>query len=206
MNKTVVFTSAGEVELQDKEMPKPAAGEVLIETEVSLVSTGTELTFLSGECPENSKWSGYIHYPMTSGYSNVGIVKETGEGVSKEWIGKRVASFSKHAQYVIAKEAELRVIRYDITPEEATFFAIAEVGLNGIRRTKIEIGNRVVVYGAGVIGQLLVRYLLAGGCTEIIVVNRTEKRLEYLPKSLAVIPVSSLQKNVADVVREVTQG
>ena len=51
MNKTVVFTSAGEVELQDKEMPKPAAGEVLIETEVSLVSTGTELTFLSGECP-----------------------------------------------------------------------------------------------------------------------------------------------------------
>lgn len=206
MNKTVVFTSAGKVELQDKEIPKPAPGEVLIETEVSLISTGTELTFLSGECPENSKWSGYIHYPMMSGYSNVGIVKEIGEGVSKEWLGKRVASFSKHAQYVTAKEEELRVIRYDITPEEAAFFAIAEVGLNGIRRTEIEIGNRVVVYGAGVIGQLLVRYLLAGGCTEIIVVNRSEKRLEYLPKSPAVIPVSSGRSNVAETVRQVTQG
>jgi len=100
VNKPVVFTSAGEVELQDKEMPKPAAGEVLIETEVSLVSTGTELTFLSGECPENSKWFGYIHYPMTSGYSNVGIVKETGEGVSKEWIGKRVASYTRRSDFL----------------------------------------------------------------------------------------------------------
>ena len=165
MNKTIIFPSAGNVELQDRECPKPQKGEVLIQTEVSLVSIGTELTFLNGECPKDSKWSSYIHYPMTPGYSNVGVVVETGEGVSKEWIGRRVASFSKHAQYVTAKEEELRVIRYDITSEEAAFFAIAEVGLNGIRRTKIELGNRVVVYGAGVIGQVLVRYLLAGGCT-----------------------------------------
>ena len=206
MSQTVVFTAPGNVELQDKACPKPGAGEVLIETEVSLVSTGTELTFLSGECPEHSKWSTYIHYPMTSGYSNVGTVIETGEGVSKEWIGRKVASFSKHAQYVTAKEAELRKINYDIKPEEAAFFAIAEVGLNGIRRTKIELGNRVAVYGAGVIGQVLVRYLLAGGCTEIIVVNRSQKRLEYLPKSSAVIPVSSKSESVLEAVKKATYG
>lgn len=206
MNKTIIFPSAGNVELQDRECPKPQKGEVLIRTEVSLVSIGTELTFLNGECPKDSKWSSYIHYPMTPGYSNVGVVVETGEGVSKEWIGRRVASFSKHAQYVTAKEEELRVIRYDITSEEAAFFAIAEVGLNGIRRTKIELGNRVVVYGAGVIGQVLVRYLLAGGCTEIVVVNRSQKRLEYLPKSSAVIPVSSKTESVMEAVKQATQG
>ena len=206
MNQTVVFTSAGNVELQNKDCPKPGKGEVLIETEVSLVSTGTEQTFLSGECPENSKWSTYIHYPMTSGYSNVGTVIETGEGVSKDWIGKRVASFSKHAQYVTAEEKELRRIDYDITSEEAAFFAIAEVGLNGIRRTKIELGNRVVVYGAGVIGQLLVRYLLAGGCTEIMVINRSKKRLSYLPKSPAVIPVSPTEESVLEAVKKATYG
>ncbi len=206
MNETVVFTAAGKAELQDKDCPKPGPGEVLIKTEVSLVSTGTELTFLSGECPENSKWSTYIHYPMTSGYSNVGTVIETGENVSGEWLGKRVASFSKHAQYVTAKESELRRIDYDISSEEAAFFAIAEVGLNGIRRTKIELGNRVVVYGAGVIGQVLVRYLLAGGCTEIFVVNRSEKRLDYLPKSSAVIPVSSKEESIFDRVKKATHG
>ncbi len=206
MNETVVFTAAGKAELQHKDCPKPGPGEVLIKTEVSLVSTGTELTFLSGECPENSKWSTYIHYPMTSGYSNVGTVIETGENVSGEWLGKRVASFSKHAQYVTAKESELRRIDYDISSEEAAFFAIAEVGLNGIRRTKIELGNRVVVYGAGVIGQVLVRYLLAGGCTEIFVVNRSEKRLDYLPKSSAVIPVSSKEESIFDRVKKATHG
>ena len=87
-----------------------------------------------------------------------------------------------------------------------THLAIAEVGLNGIRRTKIELGNRVVVYGAGVIGQVLVRYLLAGGCTEIVVVNRSKKRLEYLPKCPAVIPVSSETESVMDAVKQVTQG
>ena len=37
---------------------------------------------------------------MESGYSNIGVIEETGEGVSRELIGQRVASFSGHAQYV----------------------------------------------------------------------------------------------------------
>lgn len=206
MNKTIVFPKAEQVIIEDRQRPIPKTGEVLIETEVSLISTGTELTFMKGECPEHSKWSSYIKYPRTTGYSNVGTIVETGEGVSREWIGKRVASFCEHAQYVTAPVEELRVINYDISPEEASFFAIAEIGLNGIRRTGLELGNRVVVYGAGIIGQVLVRFLLAGGCTEIVVVNRSETRLGYLPKTPAVIPVSPRNTPVADVVREATRG
>lgn len=205
-NSTVIFTGPAQVELQDRECPKPAAGEVLIRTEQSLISTGTELTFLKGECPENSKWSTYIHYPMESGYSNIGVIEETGEGVSRELIGQRVASFSGHAQYVTARVEELRMINYEIEPEYASFFALAETTINGLRRTVIEMGNRVVVYGAGIVGQLAVRLLLAGGCTEIFVVNRSKKRLDILPKSPAVIPICSAKEDPAEVVRRVTKG
>ena len=104
------------------------------------------------------------------------------------------------------RDSTVALFVYDITSEEAAFFAIAEVGLNGIRRTKIELGNRVVVYGAGVIGQLLVRYLLAGGCTEIMVINRSKKRLSYLPKSPAVIPVSPTEESVLEAVKKATYG
>lgn len=206
MNQTVVFSAPEKVGLEDYEMPVPASGEVLIQTEVSLISTGTELTFLKGICPENSKWSTYIHYPMTSGYSNVGTIIAVGEGVSRDWIGKRVASFCKHAQYVVSEEQELRPIQYEIPPEQASFFAVAEVGINGIRRTGIELGNRVVVYGAGIIGQLLIRFLLAGGCTEIIVVDTAQNRLSYLPKTPAIIPINPLEQDVKEIVLQTTQG
>lgn len=169
-SNTVIFTEPYKAEIQEIDCPKPGKSEVLIRTEQTLISTGTELTFLTGECPEKSKWSEYIHYPQKSGYSNVGIIEEVGEGVSKDLIGKRVASFSGHSQYVIVNVNELRMINYEIKPEEATFFALAETTINGIRRTGIELGNRVVVYGAGIVGQLAARFLLAGGCTEIFVV------------------------------------
>ena len=145
MNQSVIFPAAEKVILQDTGYPEPKKGEVVIRSECSLISTGTEMTFLKGECPENSKWSSYIHYPMTSGYSVAGTVEAVGEGVSTEWIGRRVASFSHHAQYVAAPERELREIHYEIPPEEAAFFAVAEVGLNGIRRTRVDLGSRVVV-------------------------------------------------------------
>ena len=121
-SNTVIFTEPYKAEIQEIDCPKPGKSEVLIRTEQTLISTGTELTFLTGECPEKSKWSEYIHYPQKSGYSNVGIIEEVGEGVSKDLIGKRVASFSGHSQYVIVNVNELRMINYEIKPEEATFF------------------------------------------------------------------------------------
>lgn len=205
-NCSVIFTGPCQVEMQDRVCPSPSAGEVLIRTELSLISTGTELTFLKGEYPENSKWSTYIHYPMSSGYSNIGVVEAVGEGVSEELLGKRVASFSGHAQYVTVPAAELRFIHYDIEPEYASFFALAETTINGIRRTGIELGNRAVVYGAGIVGQLAVRLLLAGGCTEIFVVNRSAFRLEILPKSPAVIPICSSKEDPVEFIRKVTRG
>jgi len=43
-NPTVVFPEAGEVVVDDREKPTPDADEVLVETDLTLVSTGTELT------------------------------------------------------------------------------------------------------------------------------------------------------------------
>ena len=203
-SNTVIFTEPCKVEIQEIDCPKPGKSEVLIRTEQTLISTGTELTFLTGECPEKSKWSEYIHYPQKSGYSNVGIIEEVGEGVSKDLIGKRVASFSGHSQYVIVNVNELRMINYEIKPEEATFFALAETTINGIRRTGIELGNRVVVYGAGIVGQLAARFLLAGGCTEIFVVNRSEARLKHLPDQRAIIPICSTKEDPISIIKEYT--
>jgi NADPH:quinone reductase-like Zn-dependent oxidoreductase len=56
-NETLVFPAAGEFTLEDRPVPDLRLDEVLIETTASLVSTGTELTLLSGEFPPDSAWS-----------------------------------------------------------------------------------------------------------------------------------------------------
>lgn len=43
-NPAIAFTGANLVELHDRPVPEPAAGEVLIESRRTLISTGTELT------------------------------------------------------------------------------------------------------------------------------------------------------------------
>ncbi|GAJ03484.1 unnamed protein product, partial [marine sediment metagenome] len=71
-NYQVIFVKPKEVILKETRMPLPEKGEVLIKTIVTQISTGTELTILSGEFPEGSYWAHYAKYPFKAGYSNIG--------------------------------------------------------------------------------------------------------------------------------------
>lgn len=50
-NPSVIFVRPNEVVIEDRDVPSPKDDELLIRTERSLISTGTELTHLSGESP-----------------------------------------------------------------------------------------------------------------------------------------------------------
>ena len=109
-NYQVVFVKPKEVILKEIKIPSPKKGEVLIETIVTQISTGTELTILSGEFPEGSYWSRYAKYPFYAGYSNVGKVIDAGKGVNKDLIGKIVVTETPHASYVISDSKELGLV------------------------------------------------------------------------------------------------
>ncbi|MBS7609267.1 hypothetical protein KEJ19_01685 [Candidatus Bathyarchaeota archaeon] len=51
MSERVVFPKPCEVAIVRTEVPEPSKGQVLIKTLVTLISTGTELTILSGDFP-----------------------------------------------------------------------------------------------------------------------------------------------------------
>lgn len=52
-SETIVFDEPNAVTIEERERPTPDADEVLIRTERTLVSTGTELTVLSAVGPAN---------------------------------------------------------------------------------------------------------------------------------------------------------
>src|ERR1041384_8865898 len=99
-NPSVVFVEAGRVEVLNRPLPVPAAGEVLIRTTCSLISTGTELMLLSGKARRDSVWAELTEFPFQPGYSNVGEVVEIGAGVESWWLGRRVGTKTAHAASV----------------------------------------------------------------------------------------------------------
>ena len=53
----VVFAAPRQVELDEVSLEPPGPGQALVRTLCTLISTGTELTALTGDFPPNSAWS-----------------------------------------------------------------------------------------------------------------------------------------------------
>jgi 2-desacetyl-2-hydroxyethyl bacteriochlorophyllide A dehydrogenase len=215
-NPTLIFTGAGRVEIQQRDVPAPSAGEVLIKSKRSLISTGTELTLLSGKSRQGSVWSNLGTFPRTTGYCNVGEVVGIGEGVAPSLLSRRVATHGQHAAYVTCAAAELRQIPDAVADEDATLNTLAEVAMNGIRRSGLAWGETVAIVGLGLIGQLTARLCAVLGSGEIFGIEISENRLRYLPRANYIHPMlgavgdlgeaiqSNNRERLADVVFEVT--
>ncbi len=205
-NPTVVFTGPRQIVLEDREVPSPGSGELLIRTRTTLISTGTELTILEAKYPPDSQWARYGKFPFVAGYDNVGEVVEVGPGVEKTWLGRRVATYGPHARFVCLPAAGARPIREQVPDEQAAFFTIAEIVMNGVRRGRVTWGEAVVVFGLGLLGQLTVRFCRLAGARPVFAVDVATSRLARLPQDDGIVAVNPRETDVAEVVENLTRG
>src|SRR5438309_8875369 len=84
----------------------PAAHEVLVETEISALSTGTDLGNYLGD---STYVPGAPDYPRAVGYSNAGRVIGIGSEVISLQVGDRVFSIRPHLSHFIAADSDLLV-------------------------------------------------------------------------------------------------
>lgn len=75
------------IKIETFELAEPAENEFLIETKVTLISIGTELTALRGDFPDQSAWSTYVKYPFVPGYYSVGEVIKCGSRIKNFSVG-----------------------------------------------------------------------------------------------------------------------
>jgi 2-desacetyl-2-hydroxyethyl bacteriochlorophyllide A dehydrogenase len=207
VNPAVVFPKPNEVVFEDRQIPSPGPGQVLLRTRRTLISTGTELTILSGDFPPDSRWSSYAQFPFTAGYSAAGDVVEVGPGVTTVAPGDRVAASTGQVRFALADHASVvrvpdRRVDLDVMP----FMTLAQTVMNGVRRSGAGWGSSVVVYGAGLLGQLATRFCRLAGARPVIVVDVAKHRLELLPKDLGVMAVDPTETDVRDAVGQATRG
>ncbi len=174
----VVFTDKDIVEVRREPVRELGRGQILVQTQRSLISTGTECICLQRKFEEGTHWHGWVKYPFYPGYSNAGRVLEVGEGVENFQPGDRVATRAPHFQFYVADAARALKIPDGVSDEEATWFGISGIVQNGVRRAEHELGDVVVVIGLGILGQLVVQYARLSGAREVIAVDVARPRLE----------------------------
>jgi 2-desacetyl-2-hydroxyethyl bacteriochlorophyllide A dehydrogenase len=160
----------GTVIVEPFDVPAPAAGEVLIATTTSLISPGTERAFFLGLPNTNAP------YPLYPGYSNIGRVVAVGTGVSGVAVGDRVATPAAHASHVIVSAARCVPVPPDVPDESACFFNLIAIAMQGVHKARIELGESVVVIGAGLIGLFALTLARLNGGLPVIGVDRDPAR------------------------------
>ncbi len=159
--KTIYFTSPGQVELREESLPSLGADEVLVETICSAISAGTEMLIYQGRFPRDvetdsviSALRGDFKYPLAYGYAVVGKVIDVGRAIDKSWKDRLIFSFQPHTSHFITTTDCLLPIPESISCESACFLPNMETAVNLVQDAAPIFGERVMVFGQGVIGLL----------------------------------------------------
>jgi 2-desacetyl-2-hydroxyethyl bacteriochlorophyllide A dehydrogenase len=196
-NTAIWLIAPGQIELRKELITQPGKGEVLVKTKRTLISTGTEMSLYSGtDAGKESSWSQFAKLPRKMGYSHAGIIDTIGPEVDPQYLGKRVATRGQHAAYVIRKIEDLKFIPDNVSFEDACFSTLAAVAMNGIRRSRLQWGEKVAVCGLGIVGHLSTRLALLAGASEVIACDIVPTKMRSLEKynSVKLISVDSTKR------------
>src|SRR6202167_6123521 len=101
------------------------------------------------------------------GYSLCGVVIEVGAGAEEFKVGQLVAAagneFALHAEYNWIPVNLCAAVPRGVAPEHAAFSTVGAIAMQGVRRAEPQLGETALVIGLGLVGQLVVRLLVAAG-------------------------------------------
>lgn len=202
----VVFPEANVVRVMDESVDPPAPGKILCRARKSLLSIGTETYCLRGDFDPGTNWGEWVQYPFRPGYSMAAEVVALGQGVTGVKEGQRVAAWVPHqGLFEISPEA-VYPIPDSVSDEEATWMCLATTTQVAVRRAEHSLGEYVGVVGLGMLGQLIVQYLVLSGAQKIICIDPVSGRLEMAKAHGA---TDTLPINVSDArgeIAELTKG
>ena len=156
----------GGLQLRQRTLSPPAAGQVLVRVEAAGVS-------FAEQGMRRNRYPGQPKFPFVPGYDLIGVVTGVGPDVDRAWIGKRVAALTKTggwSSHAVIPAATLVEVPDGMDPAEAE-----TVVVNGItawqllhRSAKIQAGQTVLVHGAnGGVGTTLVQLARHAGARVI---------------------------------------
>ena len=230
--KTAVMTDIMEVEIQERPIPHPGKGEVLVKVEYVGIC-GSDLHYY-----ESGRIGDFVvKPPFVLGHEAGGTVVELGEGVKDLKVGDRVAmepgrtcgecEFCRQGKYNLCRDVVFfatppvdGVFQEYVAHEAGLCFRLPEnvstlegalieplaVGMHAARQGGARLGQTAVVTGAGCIGLVSLLSLKAMGVSKVIVVDVMEKRLQKALELGADAVINGKEKDAVAEILRLTEG
>ncbi|MCJ7841302.1 zinc-dependent alcohol dehydrogenase family protein [Lederbergia sp. NSJ-179] len=196
--KALVIEKPGQAVIRDVPYPKPGRGEVTIQVK-QVGICGTDVHIYKGEF--------LSPYPIIPGHEFSGIIHEIGEDVPEFSVGDRVAAdpslFCGKCSYCLTNRgnhcenwgalgntvngsmAEYVKVPYenlvrmpdDMSYEEGAFIEPLACVVYAMYRLQMKVGDQVLLFGAGAMGQQLIQSMKAAGASTLAVIDLSEEKL-----------------------------
>jgi len=227
--RAAVLSEVGKVVMEDRPVPRPGAGDVLVRVRAVGICGSDVHYFVDGRIGHF-----VVEKPIILGHECAGEVAELGEGVDGLAVGDPVAvepgwpcgrcSYCRSGRYNLCPDVfflatppdDGAFCDYLVVPADFAFklppgMSFAQgtmmeplaVGVHAVRRAGVTAGSSVAVAGAGPIGLLTMQAASAFGATRLFISDLAEKRLA-LAKELGA--EAALNAKGVDVVAEVTKA
>jgi L-iditol 2-dehydrogenase len=206
-NRVAVLLRPGSIVIEDRPMPEPGAGEVLVEVGAVGVC-GSDVHYY-----EHGRIGSFVvESPLVLGHESAGSIVGVGPG-SRRAVGQRVAiepgrpcgacaecrsgSYNlcgdvrffgtppvdgAFARYVVVHDSQAFVLPDIVGLEAGALVEPLSVGIWACRKARMGLGSRVLVTGAGSIGLCVLMVAQASGAADITVVDPLVSRRERARK------------------------
>ncbi|HET6666185.1 MAG TPA: bi-domain-containing oxidoreductase [Intrasporangium sp.] len=135
------------------------------------------------------------------GYSLCGVVVEVGDGAEEFSVGDLVAAagneFALHAEVNWVPTNLCVRVPDGVAPEHAAFATVGAIAMQGVRRGEVQLGESACVVGLGLVGQLVVRLLVAAG-VRVVGVDTVSARCRMAEKAGAIACAGPDPEGVAE--------
>lgn len=225
MRAAVVPSFGAPATIEEREVPAPGTGEVLVRLEACGLCH-TDIHAMRGDWPVKP------HLPLVPGHEGVGIVEGLGSGVTDRRIGQRVAmpwlghacgscrycidgrenlcerQFNNgysvaggYAEYMVADARFAVPVPDAITPLDAAPLTCAGVTTYAaIKNARVTPGETVAIFGVGGLGHLAVQYARLVGA-KVIAVDVTEEKLALAAELGADLTVNAAEGDPVAAIR-----
>ena len=233
-NQTAYLTAAQKIEIRDSPMPRPGAGEVMIEVR-HVGICGSDIMFY-----EDPNVGGRMQtkLPVVLGHESAGVVAAVGPGVEDLKPGDRVALEPGipcgHCRWCLSGKYNLcpdvnfmacspweraALSRYIVHPAAFCFKlpenvstlegALVEplaVGLHAASRAGAGLGQTAVILGSGCIGLMTLLACKAMGVSRVVMADLFDNRLEMAAHFGADLTVNTSREDLRQKLMAFTEG
>lgn len=201
-SKTIAFTKPETAEVEFNEVRPVEGNLVQVRMEYTVVSGGTERANLM------AMKNVYQVFPKYLGYCGIGYVTEIGPMVEKIAVGDRgLVYHGIHTEYNVVPESDVTKVESDnIDSLDAAFVVIASMGLGGVRKLEIELGESAMVMGLGLLGIFAVQFCRLSGANPVIAVDLNEERRQLALSLGADYALDPTAEDFKEKVMQITKG